>query len=144
MYSETSWQHGCTMRCKSAELNVSGYAGRSALCLHISRCLSFFCHISLAFISPDKVHTTLKLIILYGCGLHKSKPSTRMPTCSHAHSHRHVPTLPPLPVIPPQGSISHVPWLPWQCGLRKRQRAWWVTRESEGENMSRHQQWNKE
>lgn len=55
----------------------------------------FICLISLAFISPDRPHTTLKLIIVYGSGLHKSDPSTRMHTCSHAHLHRHVPTLPP-------------------------------------------------
>lgn len=41
----------------------------------------------------------------------------------------HPPPYPHLAVIPPQGSISHAPWLPRQRGLRhwrrKRQRARW-------------------
>lgn len=139
MCSETSLQHGCVMWCKSAELNVFGYAGRSALRLHISRRLSFICHISLAFISPDRLHTTLKPVIVYGSGLHKSNPSTRTHTCIHAHSNRHVPTLPPSPCHPTSGlhlSFTRVSMATWFAPLaakeaesmmgnkRQRERIW--------------------
>lgn len=81
MCGGTLFQHGCVMLCKSGELNVLG----APLSVFIS---AFICHISLAFISQDRLHTTLELIIVY-MGLVCTSQSPP-PECIHARSHRRV------------------------------------------------------
>lgn len=87
----------------------------------------FICHVRSAFIPRDKPHAH------YGLRRSAAHTSKQAPP-EHTQESLHASGFPPspnphLPVIPPQGSVSHVLWLPWRRGLRdwRRQRAWWET-----------------
>lgn len=87
MWTTTSLRHGCVIWCK-VELNVFGYTGCSALRLHIS--VVSLIHLShlVGLFPPERLHTTLKPIVVCKCGLHKSHPCARIHTSSQAHSER--------------------------------------------------------